>query len=511
MSDLLGRLADRANPLLVRSVRQDLRSRLFVSSYLLALGGAALVAISLCMVPARGDEGVGMILFVAATTAWALGAWCVAGQSAFAALLRERQDDTWDLVELTGMGPGRIVRGAWLAGMVQGAVFGAALAPFLTMGFLLRGVDVGMAFVALIGVPLIAAVAVALGILVATLPQNRATRNGATGLVGLALLACLGFGLGMIFGVGPELLRELGREPGAWIIVAMIVVGGVWGAVLPLVLAASQISHRAADRSTWPRLCWFAVAATLLVFLFGTLGIADLLGLRMSDRDGAELLVASGLLVIGWAVVLGLGAVAEPWALTRRQEQAITNAPRWRRWLTPVTGPGAARGRMAFLLLLAVGLGLVLIAPLTTNGDDAWADAPVRIGLLIAAYACIFLVLGDLLTRRMLPVGWRTPAVQRVVTVAATLILTAVATVPLAVLDAARSGGVSYLSPLLGLLNAGEAYPFRNGTSAWEHPGLWLILVVGTIAGVHLLIGGLRQGIERAEVLARAGDRDPRA
>jgi hypothetical protein len=496
---------------LVRSVRQDLRSRLFVGTYLLALGGAALVAVSLCLVPARGTDGVGMILFAVATTAWALGAWCVAGQSAFASLLRERQDDTWDLVELTGMGPGRIVRGAWLAGMVQGAVFGAALAPFLTMGFLLRGVDVGMAFIALVGVPLIAAVAVAVGILVATLPQNRATRNGATGLVGLALLGCLGMGLGLIFAVGSELLRELGRDPGAWILVAMILAGGGWSVVLPLVLAASQVSHRAADRSTWPRLCWFAVTATLLVFLVATLALADLIGMRLSARDGAEAVMACGLLVIGWAVLLGIGAVAEPWALSRRQEQSITGAPRWRRWLTPVSGPGAARGRLAFLLLLAVGLGLVLIAPLTAGGNDGWAGAPLRIGLLLAAYACIFLVLGDLLTRRVLPGGWRTPAVQRVVTVAVALILTAITTVPLAVLDAVRSGGIAYVSPLLGLLNAGDAYPFRDGASAWEHPGLWGVLLAGTAAGLHLLVGGLRQGIERAEVLARADDRDPRA
>ncbi|MFM2090500.1 MAG: hypothetical protein RLZZ127_989 [Planctomycetota bacterium] len=511
MSDLLHRLADRANPLLVRSVRQDLRSRLFTATYLLALGGAALVATAICLLAPQAGGEAGIALFATATTAWALGAWCVAGQSAFAALLRERQDDTWDLVELTGMGPARIVRGVWLAGLIQGAVFGAALAPFMVMGFLLRGVDVGLAFVALIGVPLIAAVAMALAILVATLPQNRATRNGATGLVGLALLGSLGGGLGLIFGGGPELVRELGRDRGAWFIPPFILVGAAWCVVLPLVLAASQISHRAADRSTWPRLCWFGVAGTgVLMFAVVWIIVSSSFGFDL--RDMCQMLSVIGVLMTLWSIPLGIGAVAEPWALSIRQEAAITGAPRWRRWLTPITGPGAARGRMAFLAMLSLGLGLSVVGwgLGSLEGDATWFGPPVRTSLLIASYACVFLVLGDVVTRRMLPAAWRTPAVQRVVTVAGILILTAVATVPLAILDGMHGDTVGYLSPVLGLIHTNDPFG-RRSTDPWLHPGLWLVLSGGAAAALWLLVEGLRQRITRAEVLARPDDRNPRA
>ncbi|RYZ34433.1 MAG: ABC transporter permease [Myxococcaceae bacterium] len=61
--------------------------------------------------------------------------------NAYRSLAREREDETWSLLLLTGLGPRRILGGKVTSFLVQAALYASAVGPFLLFSYFLNGID----------------------------------------------------------------------------------------------------------------------------------------------------------------------------------------------------------------------------------------------------------------------------------------------------------------------------------------------------------------------------------
>ena len=140
----LERLGDRFNPIVVKEVRQALKSRQFVGTFLLLL--LAAWAGSIFGVSYLGesiDYGSSAVTFYAGF----LFALCAASLvivpfSTFRSIVEERTETTLELLQITALSPVQIVRGKTLSAMVQVLVYYCAIAPFIAFTALLPGFDV---------------------------------------------------------------------------------------------------------------------------------------------------------------------------------------------------------------------------------------------------------------------------------------------------------------------------------------------------------------------------------
>jgi len=133
--------SDRVNPLVVLELRRGLRARTFSAAFVLLLAGGAITAlIAYASYDGRGGR-VGSRSFFALYIGLAAMAFFVLPYGAFRSLSREREENTWPLLVLTGLGPRRILAGKVGSTLLQALLYASALAPFLLFSYLLQGVD----------------------------------------------------------------------------------------------------------------------------------------------------------------------------------------------------------------------------------------------------------------------------------------------------------------------------------------------------------------------------------
>jgi hypothetical protein len=145
-------MLDRLNPVLIKELRQMVRSRSLVVSLLFFLGtlmaaAAGMLALaSSSAAKAAVPEGlpVGMICFFIVYGLLAFITTLVIPFSVLNRIAREREPGRADLQYSTPLPPRVFVDGKALCGAVTGAFFVCAALPFLLLSYLLRGVGLGM-------------------------------------------------------------------------------------------------------------------------------------------------------------------------------------------------------------------------------------------------------------------------------------------------------------------------------------------------------------------------------
>lgn len=140
------RVSDRLAPILVKEVRQGLRTRAFVGSFSVLLAGCVLVSLIAGSIGPHRDVGVGA--FAAYLGCFALVGFVGLPMRAHRLFVRERETDTWPLLIMTGLQPRAVLRGKIASSLVQGALYASAVAPFLFFSYFLQGVPL----VAIVGV-----------------------------------------------------------------------------------------------------------------------------------------------------------------------------------------------------------------------------------------------------------------------------------------------------------------------------------------------------------------------
>jgi len=231
---IIGRLSDRVNPIVVKELRQAVRSRIVTGIFIFFLVVQfAIVALALLL-----DDSAATSLSAGRSLAAALYSFmmfvCIVFVPIYSGLRLawERSDARRDLMFATTISAGAIVRGKMLTAAMIVALIYSACAPFMVFTYLLRGIDLPTIF-AMLGLGALYILgAVQFALFLACIPTSRVAKIF-LGLFGLAVILSMVGSTAATFGMmmaGPSFFFGGG---GPW---------GYWGAIVSgLALSALAI------------------------------------------------------------------------------------------------------------------------------------------------------------------------------------------------------------------------------------------------------------------------------
>jgi len=138
----LSRLLERVNPIVIKEVRQGLRTKsfwIFFGLMLLACLVIALVAFGVTQDSGLETSGPGF--FSAFFFTLSTVCFFIIPYNAYRSLAREREEETWVLLTLTGLGARRVLRGKLTSALVQALLYASAAGPFVLFSYYLNGID----------------------------------------------------------------------------------------------------------------------------------------------------------------------------------------------------------------------------------------------------------------------------------------------------------------------------------------------------------------------------------
>jgi hypothetical protein len=374
---------ERLNPLVVKEVRQGLRTRIFWVCFGLML--LACVVLSLiAYVETREAEFArhGRGFFFAYFVCLGVVHFFVIPYNAYRSLAREREDETWVLLVLTGLGPRRILRGKVASFLVQAGLYASAVGPFLLFSYYLNGIDLPtiLTVLALGGAWLVFLTLVS--VCAATLADGRLGRA----FIHFALLGALGMAVvqGLVAAyamseMGDRMLRDEEFLYAAGIALGLMLTDG-W---LLFEAAASRLSMATEDYTRGPRRA--LVGQVVLVMLAGgAVWWAE--GLKDNVPQAFGLVGMVHLTAVGLFVATDLDGQARPLRAATRPWSLLR--------------PGALRGFRLVVLLLVAWAGLWgLLQELSLNIPSGNDEAAQMATLAGPAYAILFISLALLLGR----------------------------------------------------------------------------------------------------------------
>jgi hypothetical protein len=354
---LLERMDDLLNPIVVKELRQAVKSRIVMAVLLIFLLLQLVILLVTLLVGEYRNAGISSQLYAGLETfrilqGLLLGT-CMVLIPAYAGvrLAAEHSDTNVDLLFISTLRPRAIVAGKFLAAVVLILLIFSACAPFMTFTYLLRGIDIPSILLVLALDFLAVLLGTQLAIFLGAVPAN-------WGLKVLLGLAGLG-GLGMLFGLamsGSIALLESGvggrlDSMEFWLLCAAVVTAAMAVIGQLFTWSIALVSAPSANRAFPPRL--FLLSAWLV-----TAGVAVLLARRF--RSSAPLYIwmdaLTALLCVQFLTSIN---EREQWGV----RVARTIPRRW--WLR---GPafllysGAAGGVLFAAVLLALTLNLPSLA-----------------------------------------------------------------------------------------------------------------------------------------------------
>lgn len=459
------RLSDRVNPLIVKEVRQGLRTRIFWICFTLLLLGCLVVSLIAYAVH-REDvyETTGKAAFMAYFGLLGFVSFLVLPYTAYRSLLKERDDETWVLLTLTGLGPRRILRGKLGSSFTQALLYGSAVMPFLLLSYYLNGIDIptilmvmglGWAYHAFL---------TCLAVSMATWAENRVFRA----LVGFAaaggLLMATGTGLQTAFFVveeGQKFLRDRDVQAG----VGLAVLGMATSGVLIFEVAVARLSLPTENYTLGPRVA-------LLAQVLGVIGVwASIWDRTGRDQDAV---VAMQILICAYLTFAGMFMALEMDGQAARHRAA--------RGFQRIFTPGALRGFrfIVGLIVLTTACSLVMLRSSTVRPHGMTLRSFVPAILAAAAYPILYLSAPLILSRGLRLRALEQPAQVRMLFIL--LVVLGMGVPPmLGTLVALKANGLwlNAFNPAVGLFNLID----KPG-----EPRMWLVAeVVGSAAVVALV------------------------
>ncbi|NUQ73936.1 MAG: ABC transporter permease [Polyangiaceae bacterium] len=358
------------NPLWIRELRQAARLQrtpiiLMVVAILMTLLIAAIGGIvSTTSNPATTGVVIFQVFFSLAYFVVTVVGPAVAANS----IASEREGRTWEAVILTGLSPGEIARGKFLAAYTAISMYTVMLAPVGALSFLFGGVTATEVVVAFIFLFLIALLSVAFGLAISSKMASLRVAIVVTLLLAfpLTITAYLSFGLGLSYAAN-EAWPAVGEGLPVWLPTAYArapfdLTYVVFLILMPVVVVAlpawflyevtiANLTSVTDDRSTGLKR-WFLVAVPTLTVTACAPAVATI----PSDREVAAIAMLSFLFVfMSFAAFLFAGEPIGPSRRVKAQWEQ-ERAGKFRRFL----GPNAASA--GFLVLVA---GIVSLALLT--------------------------------------------------------------------------------------------------------------------------------------------------
>ena len=449
--DRLGEeLADRVNPIIVKEVRQGLRTRVFWIFFgLMLLANLFISLIFFAMSDSTASQH-GRAAFISFFVALGLVQFFVIPYASYRSMAREAEDETWVLLTLTGIGPRRILAGKLGSAVLQGLLYASAAAPFLLFSYFLNGIDLPTIIVGVVLAAGYQVFLVSVSVSLATLAETKIARALLHFVLLGLLLQGLGFGIAGAAGAG-EIARSMSASSASfWLGAGGVLFGFVSTGLLLFESAAARLSLPTEDYARGLRLAYVAqFTGALLIVVLAWL---------QSDR--AEWLTVGLVLMCIYAALAG-GFVASD-----RDGMARVHWETGRRFA--LLRPGGLRGYLLVVGLLLLGSVVLLGAAATTSLGEKQS------ALMVAApaYALMMLSLPVGLVRFIPHPAWQTPVLTRLVFLGLLVLLAGVPPLVGELFSEADDLLLNALNPVVGLVNIE-----REG---WQ--ASWLMVLVWAVA-----------------------------
>ncbi len=478
-------LTDRLNPILVKEMRQALKSRQFVVTFMLLLIVAWLVSAGTAVFATTemefGSAGNGLFLTYFGILAFAV--FVIVPFGAHRSMLAERDQNTYELLSISTLTPRQIVNGKLLSAMVQSFVYYSAITPFIAFASLLQGFDLPLSLFLLVAAFCWSICVSMFTLMLSTLARQRQLQAANSMGMFFLLMFQLYMTAGLILRSGVSGMPF--DDPAFWWSVGCVIVGAGSYALLAQQIAVSRLTFESGNRSTGIRVI---LAAQFWLFCAAVVGYSLWSGLTLTSRDAGELVL---FVAVHWCIA-GLFASTEIDWLSRRLRRQLPRNAFLRLFLAPWL-PGGGRGLVWMLAHVAVILAFVFCF----QWDEDWLSTYV---LAICCYMVVFTSLGAAMTRWLRAVTPSfNPAHGRVLML---LLLVAVSIAPLIVrafsANPMRSGfrTVDLLSPFLTipqLTNEGYAAATESGLKNRILLSVVAAAVVALLMNAKSMMNGMRE------------------
>ncbi len=391
--------SERINPIVVKEVRQSLKSKQFTISFgltLIAAVGWTLIAISL-MVPRIYYMPGGLPLLAGFFCILTLPLMVIIPFSAFRSLTAETEDSTFELLSISALSASQIVYGKMASACLQIVLYLSALAPCIVLTYLLRGVGL-FTILFLLGLTVVFSISeTALALLFASVARTRMLQNGMAvlALAGL-LLAFFGW-TALLINEGFDEFSNPPREVYVVIFALLTIVA----------LAVSLVLRAAAAAIDFPSENHSSPLRRRLLGLL-TLVLFWVLFAVVASSEGA---IAISLLIGAFVVLMFIGALVtgERGVISPRAQRTLPKTFFGRVFLTWFY-PGAGLGYIFLVCMFAalvVTLACVELYYDSSLNNFFGDSSVVAAGYMLLCYLVIYLGINRLLMMafsRQLPV-----------------------------------------------------------------------------------------------------------
>jgi hypothetical protein len=418
--------SDWINPIVIKEVRQSLKSKLFVTTFMLSL--AACWAISVIGIMFFWNvieySPVSLQFFICYYWVLAFALFVVIPFGAFGSLQTERDQNTFEILQITTLQPSQIVTGKLASAMLQAIILYAVIAPFIAFSSLLQGFDLLR-----VSYEMTISLAICMGasmccLMLSTLGKQKNFRT-------LMVLFLLG-GLVSLFSSQASFAAyvmaggaDFDTEFYLWNLLFFL--GGLSYFFLFHQITVAQLTFEAENRSFGIRVIATAQFYLLWICMYAISIMYASTMLRYSDDYAWSCAVISN---FHWAIV-GFFAVTEAEPLSRRIRRDLPKSF-WKRWLMVSFLPGGSRGFFLvtkhLLLTIPLMLGLQYVTALAAGETNLptlsglLSDHKTQSSIAQIGYIIFFLGMGRLITAGMMKAAPSTrPAHGRVVMLIMTL------------------------------------------------------------------------------------------
>ncbi len=390
-------LSDRLNPILVKEARQGLKSRLFVFTFFAALlfaWGWSVLGVALLVDPAYEDSRAGLGMFLGYCAILAFPLLVVGPQAAYRSMVNEWEDATYELMSITSLEAGHIVRGKLGSALLQMMLYAAVFLPCIGFTYLLGGVSLLSIAVGLVAIFAGSVFATQLGLCLATMSRNR---GGQMLLSVLFLVALLGLYWMVLLFVGVLLLEGGGNaasSPELWygLFVTLTLLASYGYALYQL--TRSRLLFPSENRTTALRLALLVPPALWLAAWLAAMtpGFGPQLGMD----DELTLFIFSAFFIHWAAVLLIIGG--ESGEISQRMRRRVPRSVLGRLfglWLLP--GP-----RLGYFYVLLSYAGMIfpwlLVLWYTLPSPFSARFRPAEWVRLAGAFWCYLAIYGGIAT-----------------------------------------------------------------------------------------------------------------
>ena len=427
-------LADRINPIVVKEVRQGLRTRVFWIFFSLMLVACLFISLFAFAASTGLADRTGQATFIAYFVCLGFVQFFVIPYVAYRSMAREAEDETWVLLTLTGIGPRRILAGKLGSSVLQGVLYSSAATPFLLFSYFLNGIDLPTIIVGVLVAMAYQVFLVSVSVSLATLAESRLVRSLLHFVLLGVLLQGLGFGITGAVLIG-EFSQRLTSGSEFWLTSLVVLFGMVTTGLLLFEAAAARLSLPTEDYARGPRLVYgLQYLGALLFFVWG-----------WKVSGSVDVLTAGSVVLSAWAALVGLFVASD------RDGMARLHWVSGRRW--SLLKPGGLRGYLLVVVLLLVATGS--LAGLAMN-EGSLAMGKLLVLLAAPGFALVMLSLPIVVTRWIPHPPWQTPAMIRIVFLGLLVLMTGVPPLIGEIVSEADDLFLNALNPIVGLVNIGR-------------------------------------------------------